>query len=99
MSQDLSIENHKSGLERDYEKRRVNSFELGKNAIDSLLAVGKEVTLHNISKRQKNSMNKVKGFILILLEIMKTSMRIIKKRVRVIRENKRARKTSSLSGK
>ena len=35
MSQDLSIENHKSGLERDYEKRRVNSFELGKNAIDS----------------------------------------------------------------
>ena len=59
MSQDLSIENHKSGLERDYEKRRVNSFELGKNAIDSSLRWAK-VTLHNISKRQKNSMNKVK---------------------------------------
>ena len=99
MSQDLSIENHKSGLERDYEKRRVNSFELGKNAIDSPLRWAKKLPYTIYLKRQKNSMNKVKGFILILLEIMKTSMRIIKKRVRVIRENKRARKTSSLSGK
>ena len=55
MSQDLSIENHKSGLERDYEKRRVNSFELGKNAIDSLLAVGKKLpyTIYLKDKRTR----------------------------------------------
>jgi 3'-phosphoadenosine 5'-phosphosulfate sulfotransferase (PAPS reductase)/FAD synthetase len=53
MSQNLSLESHKSGLESDYEKRRVNSFELGKKAIDALLAEGKEVTLHNVSKKTK----------------------------------------------
>ncbi|MED1055264.1 hypothetical protein [Bacillus mycoides] len=61
MSQDLSIENHKSGLERDYEKRRVNSFELGKKAIDSLLAESKEVTLHNVSKKTKELDEQGKG--------------------------------------
>ncbi|MED1410215.1 hypothetical protein [Bacillus paramycoides] len=61
MSQDLSIENHKSGLERDYEKRRVNSFELGKKAIDSLLSEGKEVTLHNVSKKTKELDEQGKG--------------------------------------
>src|SRR4051794_12755741 len=53
MNQDLSLENHKNGLEGEYEKRRVNSFELGKKAIDALLAEGKEVTLHNVSKKTK----------------------------------------------
>lgn len=36
MSQNLSLESHKSGLENDYEKRRINSFKLGKKAIDVL---------------------------------------------------------------
>ena len=53
MNQDLSLENHKSGLESDYDKRRVNSFQLGKKAIDALLVEGKEVTLHNVSKKTK----------------------------------------------
>ena len=55
MSQDLSIENHKSGLERDYEKRRVNSFELGKNAIDSLLRWAKKLpyTIYLKDKRTR----------------------------------------------
>ncbi|PEU14598.1 hypothetical protein [Bacillus sp. AFS019443] len=61
MSQDLSIENHKSALERDYEKRRVNSFELGKKAIDSLFAESKEVTLHNVSKKTKELDEQGKG--------------------------------------
>lgn len=53
MNQDLSVENHKSGLESDYEKRRVKTLELGKQAIDILRNEGKEVTLHNISKKTK----------------------------------------------
>ncbi|MCM3770341.1 hypothetical protein M3225_07515 [Priestia aryabhattai] len=53
MNQNLSLENHKSGLESEYEKRKVNSFELGKQAIDDLLAEGKDVTLHNVSKKTK----------------------------------------------
>ncbi|WP_305926719.1 hypothetical protein [Bacillus mycoides] len=61
MSQDLSIENNKSGLERDYEKRRVNSFELGKKAIAALLAEGKEVTLHNVSNKTKELDEQGKG--------------------------------------
>ncbi len=40
-------------------------------------------------KRQKNLMNKAKGFILTPLEIMKNSMHIIKKKVRVIRKSKK----------
>ena len=99
MSQDLSIENHKSGLERDYEKRRVNSFELGKNAIDSLLAVGKEVTLHNISKKTKELDEQGKGIHFNTIRNHEDLYAYYKERVRVIRENKRARKTSSLSGK
>lgn len=90
MSQDLSIENHKSGLERDYEKRRVNSFELGKKAIDTLLAEGKEVTLHNVSKKTKELDEQGKGIHFNTIEIMKNSMRIIKKRVRAIRKNKKS---------
>ncbi|MFF2878510.1 hypothetical protein ACFVR2_19540 [Gottfriedia sp. NPDC057991] len=53
MSQELSLEPHKSGLEREYEKRKINTLELGKKAIDSIIAEGKEVTLHNISKKTK----------------------------------------------
>ncbi|HFR4151731.1 TPA: hypothetical protein ACHVJ6_005737 [Bacillus cereus] len=53
MSQDSSLKNHKSGLESDYEKRRVNSFKLGKKAIDALLTESKEVTLHNVSNKTK----------------------------------------------
>jgi hypothetical protein len=61
MIQNLSLENHKSGLESDYEKRRVNSFELGKKAIDALLAEGKEVTLHNASEKTKELDEQGKG--------------------------------------
>ncbi|MGG0537964.1 MULTISPECIES: hypothetical protein [Priestia] len=53
MNQDLSLKNHNSGLEIEYEKRRINSFELGKQAIDALLTEGKDVTLHNVSKKTK----------------------------------------------
>ncbi|OOR21493.1 hypothetical protein BW892_23600 [Bacillus cereus] len=61
MSRDSSLKNRKSGLERDYEKRRFNSFELGKKAIDALLMEGKEVTLHNISKKTKELDKQGKG--------------------------------------
>ncbi|PGB34973.1 hypothetical protein [Bacillus toyonensis] len=61
MSQDSSLKNHKSGLESDYEKRRVNSFELGKKAIDTLLTEGKEVTLHNVAKKTKELDEQGKG--------------------------------------
>ncbi|BCC32118.1 hypothetical protein BCM0100_4844 [Bacillus cereus] len=44
-------------------------------------------------KRQKNLMNKAKGFILTPLEIMKNSMHIIKKKVRVIRKSKKSWKS------
>ena len=53
MNQNLSLENPKSGLESEYEKRRVNTFKLGKKAIDALLVEGKEVTLHNVSEKTK----------------------------------------------
>nr|WP_255292084.1 hypothetical protein [Bacillus thuringiensis] len=55
------MKNHKSGLERDYEKRRGNSFELGKKAIDVLHTEGKEVTLHNVSKKTKELDKQGKG--------------------------------------
>lgn len=61
MSQDLSLENHKSGLKNEYEKRRVNSFKLGKKAIDTLLTEDKEVTLHNVSKKTKELDEQGKG--------------------------------------
>ncbi|KNH42120.1 MULTISPECIES: hypothetical protein [Bacillus] len=61
MSQNLSLESHKSGLENDYEKRRINSFKLGKKAIDVLLTEGKEVTLHNVSKKTKELDEQGKG--------------------------------------
>ncbi|HDR7771857.1 TPA: hypothetical protein QCY13_003167 [Bacillus paranthracis] len=61
MSQDSSLKKHKSGLESDYEKRRVNSFELGKKAIDTLLTERKEVTLHNVSKKTKELDEQGKG--------------------------------------
>ena len=61
MNQSLSLENHKSGLEGEYEKRRANSFELGTKAINALLAEGKEVTLHNISKKTKELDEQGKG--------------------------------------
>ncbi|HDR6319055.1 TPA: hypothetical protein QCU53_005991 [Bacillus thuringiensis] len=59
MSQELSLENRKGGLESDYEKRRVNSFELGKgihfNTIrnhEKLYAYYKEKS-KSYKKRQK----------------------------------------------
>ncbi|EJR53116.1 hypothetical protein IIM_02480 [Bacillus cereus VD107] len=61
MSQDSSLKKHKSGLESDYEKRRVNSFGLGKKAIDTLLTERKEVTLHNVSKKTKELDEQGKG--------------------------------------
>ncbi|MFA2690102.1 hypothetical protein [Bacillus mycoides] len=61
MSQNSSLKKHNSGLESDYEKRRVNSFKLGKKAIDALLTEGKEVTLHNVSKRTKELDEQGKG--------------------------------------
>ncbi|WP_336745928.1 hypothetical protein [Bacillus cereus] len=61
MSHNSSLKKHKSGLECDYEKRRINSFELGKKAIDALLTEGKEVTLHNVSKKTKELDEQGKG--------------------------------------
>ena len=87
MNQNSSLKKIKSGLEEDYKARKAKTLKLGQEAIDALIAEGKEVTLHNVLKRQKNSMNKV--FILTLFEIMKNSMRIIKQRVKAIRINKK----------
>ncbi|OES45120.1 hypothetical protein [Domibacillus iocasae] len=61
MSQNLSSKKNKSGLEKDYDERRNHTLELGKKAIDALLAEGKEVTLHNVSQKTKELDQKEKG--------------------------------------
>ena len=61
MNPNSSLENIKNGLEADYEARRTNTLRLGQTAIDALLVEGKEVTLHNVSKKTKELDDQGKG--------------------------------------
>jgi flagellar motility protein MotE (MotC chaperone) len=61
MNQNSSLEKNKTGLENDYEVRRINTLKLGQKAIDALLAEGEEVTLHNVSRKTKELDEQGKG--------------------------------------
>ncbi|MCC3689460.1 hypothetical protein LLR47_30530 [Bacillus cereus] len=61
MNQNLSLKKTKSGLEKEYEIRRTHTLELGRKAIDALLAEGEEVTLHKVSRKTKELDEHSKG--------------------------------------
>lgn len=49
------------GLKKEYEARKINTLELGRKAIDALLAEREEVTLHNVSRKTKELDEQGKG--------------------------------------